>query len=68
MEYQKLASRMDNKLNGSARIVADQSVAMTIRYIGTEASATVTVGSGDITLQHGALAAEAVDSDRPRQQ
>lgn len=53
---------MDNKLNGSTRIVADGSVAMTIRYIGTEASATVTVGSGDITLKHGAAAAEAADA------
>jgi hypothetical protein len=62
MEYQKLLSRMDNKINGSARIVADQSVGMVVKYIGTQASATITVDATGITFKHGAAAAEAVDS------
>lgn len=53
---------MGNKLNGSARIVADQSVGMVVKYIGSEASATVTVDATGITFKHGAAAAEAVDS------
>jgi hypothetical protein len=39
----------------------DDPVALAIRYIGDEESATVTVSGGDITFQHGDLASEAVD-------
>lgn len=60
MEYQHLLSR--RQTNGSGALVADQSVAIVIKYKGNQASATVTVSSGDITLKHGAAAAEAVDS------
>lgn len=49
-------------LGGSCAYVADSPVGIAIRYKGTQASATVTVASGDITLKHGAAAAEAVDS------
>ena len=60
MENSALANRI--RLNGSAVLVADQSVAIAIRYIGSQVSATVTVGSGDITCKHGAAAAEAADN------
>ena len=41
----------------------DQDVALKIRYVGSSASATVTVAAGgDITLKHGALGAEAADT------
>lgn len=60
MEYQALRSPVI--LNGSAAFVADQPVALAIQYRGTEASATVTVASGDITLKHGAAGSEAVDN------
>lgn len=60
MEYVHINNR--RKLNGSGVLVADQSVAIAIRYKGSQASATVTVASGDITCKHGAAAAEAVDS------
>lgn len=53
---------MDNKLNGSARIEADQSVGMVVTYIGSEASATITVDATGITFKHGDAASEAVDS------
>ena len=39
----------------------DAPIALAIRYVGSEDSATVTVSSGDITFQHGDLASEAVD-------
>jgi hypothetical protein len=62
MEYQKINSRFNFKENGSARIVADQPVAMVVRYIGSQPSATITVASGEITLAHGAAGAEAADA------
>jgi hypothetical protein len=60
MENQAIENRI--RYNGSSLLVADQSVAIAIRYKGTQASATITVASGDITLKHGAAAAEAADS------
>lgn len=60
MEYQALLARQ--KLNGSSYVVADGSVAIGIRYKGTQVSATVTVASGQITCKHGAAGSEAVDS------
>jgi len=59
-------SNKANNLSGqvrdaSGRIVADEQVAIALRYKGNQASATYTVGSGDITLKHGAAAAEVVD-------
>jgi len=60
MEYQHLATR--RKLNGSAALSADESVALAVRYQGTQASATITVSSGDITFKVGTAGAEAVDS------
>lgn len=50
------------RLNGSVRLVADGSVLIGIKYIGSQPAATVTVGSGDITCKHGTSGAEAVDS------
>ena len=40
----------------------DSSVAFIIKYVGTSASAKVTVSSGDIQLTHGAVGSEAADS------
>lgn len=63
MEYQRIAVRPQLRLNGSSALVADQVVALGIRYKGTSASATVTVVSATgITLKHGTAAAEAVDT------
>lgn len=63
MEYQRINARPNFRVNGSAAIVADQSVALAIKYKGTSASATVTVVSATgITLKQGAAAAEAVDT------
>lgn len=50
------------RLNGSSRVVADGSTLLAIKYIGSQAAATVTVASGDITLKHGASGSEAVDT------
>lgn len=50
------------QLNGSGRVTTDTPVLIAIRYKGSQASATVTVSSGDITLKHGTAGAEAVDS------
>lgn len=50
------------RLNGSAAYVADSPVGLAVRYRGSQASATVTVASGEITFKHGAAAAEAADS------
>lgn len=48
---------------GSQIIADDGDELIQIQYIGSEASATVTVdSSGDITFKHGALGAEAVDT------
>jgi len=50
-------------LPGSSAIVADGSVALAIRYIGSLASATITVVSATaITLKHGTAASEAADT------
>lgn len=49
-------------MNGSGRTGVDGHVLIALQYRGSEASATVTVGSGDITLKHGTAAAEAVDT------
>lgn len=40
----------------------DSSVALRIQYIGSEASATITVASGDFTFKHGDSGSEAVDA------
>lgn len=49
--------------NGSGVIVADGSVALAIRYIGSQVSATITVVTAtSITFKHGAAAAEVVDT------
>ena len=40
----------------------DENILIVLRYVGDEDSATVTVSGGDITFQHGDLAAEAVDA------
>lgn len=50
------------KFNGSAALSADESVGMTIRYIGEEDSATVTVAAGVVTCKSGDAGSEAVDS------
>ncbi len=50
------------RLPGSARLVADGSVEIAIKYLGSQQAATVTVASGDITLKHGASGSEAVDT------
>lgn len=60
MQYDHLLTRQ--LVNGSAALIADESVAIAIKYIGSQASATVEVGSGDITVKHGAAGSEAADS------
>lgn len=60
MEYQAL--RAPVVLNGSAVLVADQPVGIAVQYRGTQASATVTVASGEITFKHGAAGSEAADT------
>lgn len=50
------------RINGSARIVADGSVGIALLYKGNQASATYTVDATGITLKHGAAGAEAADS------
>lgn len=50
------------RFNGSAALVADESVGFTIRYIGSEASATVTVASGVVTCKAGDAGSEAADT------
>lgn len=63
MEQGHILSRSGVRLNGSAALVADQSVGIAIRYQGSQASATVTVVSATaITLKHGAAGSEAGDS------
>lgn len=63
MEYEAINARFALRENGSAALVADQSVALSVRYIGSQASATVTVvAATGITLKHGAAAAEAADT------
>jgi len=63
MEYQHIQARDGLRENGSSSVVADQSVALAIKYIGQQASATVTVvAATGITLKHGAAASEAVDT------
>ena len=63
MEFQRIAVRPQLRVNGSAALVADQPVALAIRYKGTSASATVTVVSATgITLKQGTAGAEAVDT------
>lgn len=48
---------------GIASYVADDTdIGIVVRYVGSEASGTVTVASGDITFKHGDLASEAVDA------
>lgn len=63
MEYEALKTREARRLNGSARLAADQPVAIAIRYRGSQASATVTVVSATgITLKHGDAASETADT------
>lgn len=51
------------RFNGSAALVADGSVGLTLRYIGTEASATIEVNSsGDLLFKHGAAGGEVADT------
>jgi hypothetical protein len=61
MEYQHKAAGLIE--NGSRVIVADQSVAVAIRYKGSQPSATVTVVSAtSMTLKHGAAGSETGDT------
>ena len=62
MNYETAALADILKQNCAYTIVDDNDVAFVCRYIGDEASATVTIASGDITFQHGDLASESVDS------
>jgi hypothetical protein len=62
MNYETAALADIMSKNYVYTIVDDTDVAFTVRYIGAQASATVTSVSSDITFQHGALAAEAVDA------
>lgn len=62
MNYETAALAEVLAKNQSYYVVDDGPIALAIRYIGSEVSATVTVASGDITFKHGALASEAVDA------
>jgi hypothetical protein len=62
MNYETAALADIMKQNITYTIVDDADVAFVCRYIGSEASATVTSVSSDLTFKHGAAAAEAVDS------
>ena len=42
--------------------VTDADIGIALRYVGSLASATVTVASGDLTFKHGVAASEAVDA------
>jgi hypothetical protein len=56
-------SQMVDLTRGYRSGTTDSDAAIEIKYIGTSASATVTVASGgDITLKHGAAASEAADT------
>jgi len=62
LEQAQIAALLSNY---RGRFVADdQDVGILVKYIGTQASGTVTVAAttGDITFKHGALGAEAVDT------
>lgn len=50
------------QLNGSGRVTTDTPVLIAIRYKGSQAGASVTVASGDITVKHGPVGSLAVDS------
>lgn len=63
MEQGHILSREGVRLNGSTSLVADQPIALAVRYIGSEASATITVVSATgITFKQGAAGAEAADT------
>jgi hypothetical protein len=63
MEYVAIQNRNAMRENGSGVFVADQPVAIAVQYLGSLASATVTVVSATgITFEHGTAGAEAVDS------
>jgi len=65
MDYKtaQLSEIHPNLSRNYARYIQDDiDIGLVVRYVGAQDSATVTVASGDITFQHGALAAEAVDS------
>jgi len=63
MEYVAIQNRNALRENGSGVFVADQPQALSVQYRGSQASATVTVVSATgITFEHGAAAAEVVDS------
>ena len=62
MNYETAALADIMKTSHVYTIVDDTDIAFVCRYIGAQVSATVTVSGGDITFQHGALAAEAVDA------
>ncbi|MFA5151866.1 MAG: hypothetical protein WC554_04815, partial [Clostridia bacterium] len=49
------------KQSVSRHVVDDAPVSLVVMYVGDEASATVTVASGDITFKHGDAGSEAVD-------
>lgn len=57
-----MAVRSQNRENGSAALVADSPIAMIVQYLGSSASATITVAAGDITFKQGTAGAEAVDT------
>ena len=62
MNYETAALADILAKNQSYYVSDDAPIALAIRYIGAEDSATVTVASGDITFKHGDLASEAVDA------
>lgn len=50
-----------NKQSVARHAIDDAPVSLVVMYVGSEASATVTVASGDITFKHGDAGSEAVD-------
>jgi len=62
MNYETAALADILAKNQAYYVSDDAPIALAIRYVGSEASATVTVASGDITFKHGDLASEAVDA------
>jgi len=61
MNYETAALADILAKNQSYYVSDDAPIALAIRYVGDEESATVTVSGGDITFKHGDLASEAVD-------
>jgi hypothetical protein len=61
MNYETAALADILSKNYSRYVADDEDIGLVVRYIGDEASATVTVASGDLTFKHGDAASEAVD-------